>query len=161
MKKLSYIAELLMKRKRTEKSKYKHESTGDHCTCAAYVAEIMCRKNAENKNQGSLPYKFWNKKPWDWTFKKQLWAATKLIKKYSEEAVVKAINSNEFKRIFSLNHPSADGIIKKYQAIVEEQSKPGQKIEVKKDPSTRKKSYGKKSSLNKLRNIKNGKKESD
>ena len=53
---------MIEKRKRTDKSKYKHESTGDHCTCAAYVAEIMCRKNAENKNEGSLPYKFWNKK---------------------------------------------------------------------------------------------------
>ena len=44
-----------MARKRTEKSKYRHESTGDYCTCAAYVAEIMCKRNAENKNVGSLP----------------------------------------------------------------------------------------------------------
>ena len=43
-------------RKRTEKSKYKHQSTGEHCTCAAYIAEIMCMKYAQFKNKGSLPY---------------------------------------------------------------------------------------------------------
>ena len=88
------------KRRRTEKSKYKHESTGDHCTCAAYVAEIMCKRNAESKNEGSLPYKFWSKKPWNWTFKRQLFAANKLLKKYSEEALVKAVGSSEFRGIF-------------------------------------------------------------
>ena len=74
-KKHSYV---MAKRKRTEKSKYKHQSTGDHCTCAAYVAEIMCMKYAEYKNVGSLPFKFWSVKPWDWTFKKQLIAANKI-----------------------------------------------------------------------------------
>ena len=68
------------KRKRSNKSKYKHESTGDYCTCAQYVAAIMCQRNAERKNQGSLPYKFWNKKPWDWTYKKQLFVANKVLK---------------------------------------------------------------------------------
>ena len=95
----------MKKRKRTTKSKYKHESTGDYCTCAAYVAEIMCKRNAERKNQGSLPHKFWNKKPWDWTFKKQMFAANKILKeqKITEQALVKAIHSDEFKSIFSQN----------------------------------------------------------
>ena len=148
------------KRKRTEKSKYKHESTGDHCTCAAYVAEIMCRKNAENKNQGSLPYKFWNKKPWDWTFKRQLIAANRLIKKFSEAAIVKAVNSSEFRGVFSLNHPKVVSVLTKYQLLLDkEKSKPKQNIEVKKNPSRRKKSYGKKNLLDKLRKIENGQEE--
>ena len=97
----------MKKRKRTEKSKYKHQSTGEYCTCAAYVAEMMCMRNAENKNQGSLPYKFWSKKPWDWTFKRQMIAANRILKdhKISEQALVKAILSDDFKGIFSLNHP--------------------------------------------------------
>jgi len=152
----------MIKRKRTEKSKYKHESTGDHCTCAAYVAEIMCRRNAESKNQGSLPYKFWNRKPWDWTFKKQLYAANNLIKCFSEEAIVKAINSDEFRGIFSLNHPKVIGIIKKYQLLLdEEKAKPKQEVEVKKDAQVRKKSYGGKNILNKLRKIENGEETED
>lgn len=148
------------KRKRTEKSKYKHESTGDFCTCAAYVAEIMCRNNAENRNEGSLPYKFWNKKPWDWTFKRQLLIANKLVKEFSEEAVVKAINSPEFKRIFSLNHPSTKSIIKKYQSLIDQEaSRPKQEIEYVEKPQHRKASYGssKGNILQKLRNIENGK----
>jgi len=147
----------MAKRKRTEKSKYKHESTGDHCTCAAYVAEIMCKRNAENKNVGSLPYKFWNKKPWDWTFKKQLWAAGKLLKDFSEEALVKAIHSNDFKGIFSLNHPKVVGIISKYELLLsKEKDKPKQEININNNASTRKKSFGGKNILNKLRKIENG-----
>src|SRR5210317_1370210 len=122
------------KRQRSEKSKYKHLTTGDYCTCSQYVAAIMCQRNAENKNEGSLPYKFWNKKPWDWTYKKQLFKANSILKNYSEEALVKAIESPEFRSIFSLNHPSVIGIIKKYELQIEEQkSKPKQEIEVKKN----------------------------
>jgi len=147
----------MKKRERTEKSKYKHESTGDYCTCAAYVAEIMCKRNAENKNVGSLPYKFWSKKPWDWTFKKQLWAAGKILKNYSEEALVKAIHSNDFKGIFSLNHPKVSGIISKFELLLsKEREKESQEIEVIKNPKARKKSYGGKNILNKLRKIENG-----
>jgi hypothetical protein len=147
----------MKQRKRSEKSKYKHESTGDYCTCAAYVAEIMCRKNAENKNVGSLPHKFWNKKPWNWTFKKQLWAAQKILKDYDEAVLVKAINSTDFNGIFSLNHPKVVGILRKYKLLLEEQnSKPKQEIQAKENPSVRKKSYGKKNLLNKLRNLQNG-----
>jgi len=148
------------KRKRTEKSKYKHESTGDHCTCAAYVAEIMCKKNAENKNVGSLPYKFWNKKPWDWTFKKQLWAAQKILKDYDEAVLVRAVSSQDFYGIFSLNHPKVVGILRKYELLlVEENSKPKQEIDTKKNPKVRNKSYGKKNLFNKLRNLENGEEE--
>tara|TARA_Y100000004_G_scaffold190579_2_gene247944 strand:+ start:319 stop:774 length:456 start_codon:yes stop_codon:yes gene_type:complete len=149
-----------MKRQRTEKSKYRHASTGDYCTCAQYVAAIMCQRNAENKNEGSLPYKFWNKKPWDWTYKKQLFKANSILKNYSEEALVKAIESPEFKGIFSLNHPKVIGIIKKYELQIEEQkSKPKQEIEVKKNAKTRKKSYGGKNLLKKLRKLENGEEE--
>lgn len=149
-----------MKRKRTEKSKYKHMSTGDHCTCAAYVAEILCIRKAEIENKGSLPYKFWNKKPWDWTFKRQLLVATNILKEYSEAALVKAIHSDEFKGIFSLNNPRALTIIKKYEKIIQEEIDKNQKLEVIEQAQTRKTTYGKKSSLNKLRSLeKDGKKD--
>lgn len=149
----------MKKRQRTEKSRYKHESTGEYCTCAAYVAEQLCRKNAENKNQGSLPYKFWNKKPWNWTFKRQIFLANKLLKKYSEEALVRAILSDDFKRIFSLNHPSAEGIVSKYDKIISQQKQSNQTIEVVKDAKFRTKKFGKRNSLSKLKEIENGKKE--
>ena len=112
------------------------------------------------RNTGSLPYKFWNKKPWDWTYKKQLFKANSILKNYSEEALVKAIESPEFKGIFSLNHPKVIGIIKKYELQIEDQkSKPKQEIEVKKNAKTRKKSYGGKNLFNKLRKLENGEEE--
>tara|TARA_R100000808_G_scaffold24652_1_gene57380 strand:- start:267 stop:728 length:462 start_codon:yes stop_codon:yes gene_type:complete len=153
---------MLKKRKRSDKSRYKHKTTGDHCTCAAYIAEIMCLRNAENKNKGSLPYKFWNKKPWNWTFKRQLLAATRLLKEYPEEVLVKAVDSPEFSRIFSLNSPRALPIIKKYN--IEHQNSQGkekQELDIKEEATTRKKSFGNKSKLDKLRSIERGEKESE
>ena len=153
---------MLKKRKRSNKSRYKHKTTGDHCTCAAYIAEIMCLRNAQNKNEGSLPYKFWNKKPWNWTFKRQLLAATKLLKEYPEEVLVKAVDSPEFSRIFSLNNPKALPIIKKYNVEYQNsQKKEKQELDVKEKATTRKKSFGSKSKLDKLRSIERGEKESE
>ena len=149
----------MKKRKRTEKSKYKHETTGDHCTCAAYVAEIMCIRNSEKKNEGSLPYKFWNQKPWDWTFQRQLISANNLLKKYSEAALVKAIHSPEFRGVFSLNHPKVVGVIKKYQLLLDGQATKKQDIKVQKDAKHQSKKYGKKNIFKTLRDIEHGKEE--
>jgi hypothetical protein len=150
----------MTKRKRTEKSKYKHQSTGDHCTCSSYLAELMCLRLAEYKNEGNLTYKFWNKKPWDWTFKQQMFAANDLIKKYGEKAVVKAVMNQ--KSIFSLkNKRLISEINKQIKLIEQEKEKPIQELDVKKEAKTRKKSYGKKSGLNKLRGLDSGKKESE
>jgi len=152
------------KRKRSNKRKYKHQSTGDYCTCAAYVAEIMCRRNAEHKNKGSLPYKFWSKKPWDWTFKRQMIAANKIMKdhKISEQALVRAISSKEFDSIFSLNHPKAIAIIKKYQLIENQKSSKNQEIEHKKNAKHRTKKFGKKKNIFKrLKDIEDGEEKED
>lgn len=150
----------MTKRKRTDKSKYKHQTTGDHCTCAAYLAEMMCLRLAEYKNEGNLTYKFWNKKPWDWTFKQQMFAANNLIKKYGEKAVVRAaVNQTS---IFSLKNKRLISEINKQISLIEqEKNKPSQELDVKKEAKTRKKSYGKKSGINKLRGLDNGKKESE
>ena len=143
----------MTKRKRTQKSKYKHQTTGDYCTCAAYVAEIMCIRNAENKNEGSLPYKFWNKKPWNWTFKCQVMIALRLLKKYDETALIKAIHSPRLSKIFSLNNKKVLPVLKKYQSIVEKESDKKQDLELKQNATHRKKTYGKQSQLNKLRSL--------
>ena len=141
------------KRKRTQKSKYKHQTTGDYCTCAAYVAEIMCIRNAEHKNEGSLPYKFWNKKPWNWTFKRQLMVARKLIKKYSETALIQAIHCHKLKSTFSLNNKRVLPVLKQCQKSIDKEQSKKQELNVKQNPVNRKKTYGKKSALNKLRSI--------
>jgi len=152
----------MKKRARTEKSKYKHQSTGDHCTCAAYVAEIMCMRNAEHKNQGSLPFKFWNIKPWNWTFKRQVYVANKLIKDYSDTALVKAIHSQEFFGIFSLNNPKVIPIIKKFHLMEEEAAKHEKQIlDVRPVAKPRKTTFGKRSKFNQLRELDANQEEED
>ncbi len=155
---------IMSKKKRSNKRKYKHESTGDYCTCAAYVAEIMCKKKAEFSNKGSLSFKFWSKPPWDWTFKRQMIAANKILKDHriSETALVKAINSKEFGTIFSLNHPKAMTIIKKYQLMEDNKSNQEQKIDHKKEAKHRDKRFGKKKNIFKrLKDIENGEEKED
>jgi hypothetical protein len=149
-----------MPRKRSEKRKYKHVTTGDYCTCAAYIAEAMCLRKAEYNGISGLPFKFWNVKPWDWTFKRQMLLANKLIKEFGEACVVKAINGPEFKKIFSLNNPSVKKILANYKLIVDSQQasiKPEVEV-VKEEIVVRTKTFGKKTSLMKLREL-DGKKE--
>ena len=64
-------------------------------------------------------------------------------------------------KIFSLKNKRAIPIIKKYNNIIKkEKEQEAQKLDVKEDAETRKKSFGKKSNLNKLRGLKfDGKKE--
>ena len=150
----------MTKRKRTEKSKYKHQSTGDYCTCASYLAELMCLRLAEHKNEGKLGYKFWNKKPWDWTFKQQLFTANALVKKYGEVAVVKAVNSPYLSKVFSLKNKRVVPEITRQLKLIKENEDKKQELDIKEEPKTRKKAYGKKSKLNKLRGL-DGKKESE
>lgn len=150
----------MKKRQRTDKSKYKHNSTGDYCTCAAYLAEMMCLRLAEHKNEGNLTHKFWNKKPWDWTFKQQLFTANSLISKYGEVAVVKAVTSPSLAKVFSLKNKRVIPEINRQLKLIKDQSDKKQDLEVKEKPSVRKSTYGKKSKLNKLRGLDNGKKES-
>ncbi len=150
----------MTKRKRTEKSKYKHQSTGDYCTCASYLAELMCLRLAEHKNEGKLGYKFWNKKPWDWTFKQQLFTANTLVKKYGESAVVKAVNSPYLSKVFSLKNKRVVPEINRQLKLIKDNEDKKQELDVKEEAKTRKKTYGKKSKLNKLRGLE-GKKESE
>lgn len=154
LKKRSYMT----KRDRSDKSRYKHQSTGDYCTCAAYLAEMMCLRLAQKKGVSGLSYKFWNKKPWDWTFKKQLFSANSLIKQYGEKAVLRAVVKME--SVFSLNNKRILTEIKKQLSLIDKEEKKEDTLEVKKDAVQRKKTYGKKTGLNKLRGL-DGKKESE
>lgn len=151
----------MTKRQRTEKRKYKHTTTGDYCTCAAYIAEMMCLRLAEYKKISGLAFKFWNNKPWDWTFKRQMMVANKLIKEYGESLIIKSLNSNELKGIFSLTHPKVRQILEKNKLSFKEiELKPVEKIET--NVATRNTAFGKKSQLSKLRKLdgKNSEKES-
>ena len=142
----------------TDKSRYKSPSSGDYITCAQYVAEVMCSRMAEKENVGSQAHKFWNLPKWKKHYQYQVVLANRLVKKYPEAAIVKAINSPECKRMYSLRFPPLESIIQKYQKIIERQSQDSTTIEVREDASRRSRRYGKRTSLQKLRDI-DGKKE--
>ena len=83
----------------TDKSKYRSKYTPNnkYITCAQYVAEIMCERQAQ-KNMSDLPIKFWDTKKWKGQFFVQVREAQKLISKYGDgnNMFQKAINSGLF-----------------------------------------------------------------
>jgi len=118
--------------------KYKSISTGQPCNGAQYIAEMVCIRKSEKENKGSLAYKFWNRGD---DYKTQIRAASKLIKKYSEEAVLKYLNSPRGKNVYSLGflHKSKkfvinldfvkEGVEKAQKEIDEQANKPKRVVE--------------------------------
>ena len=149
-----------MAKERSDKSKYVSPSTGEYCTCSQYIAEIMCTRMAQKENEGTQAYKFWNTKKWKKTYSFQVILANRLASKYDCAAIVKAINSNELKNVYSLRYPNIERVIEKYQKIIESENRNRTIIDVQDKPKSRSSSYGKKNSLKRLRNI-DGKKEED
>lgn len=87
----------------SETHKYKHIHTGEYCTFEAYVAEYLILRRAEAFKEPRPAYKFWTKGDKLYpAFIRQLKAAVKLRKKYSEETILGAIKSSYFEKIFFL-----------------------------------------------------------
>ena len=87
-----------MAKNKSDSSRYKSPSTGDYCTSAQYVAELMCQRMAEKSNEGSLAYKFWNTSKWKKTYQLQVIEANRLTNKYDDRAVVAALNTSRGKK---------------------------------------------------------------
>ena len=150
----------IMVKKRTENSNYISPSTGEYCTCAQYIAEIMCNRMAQKENEGTQAYKFWNTKKWKKTYSYQIILAHRLIKKFDCSAIIKAINSKELKHVYSLGYPKLDQVILKYQKIIEQQKADSTTINIQDAPKKRSSSFGSKSKLQRLRGL-DGKREEE
>jgi hypothetical protein len=155
-------------KEQSEKYKYKHIHTGEYCTFEAYVAEYIVLRRAERLNLGKPSYKFWTKGcPEHWLWIKQLNAARELSKKYSEEAVLSFIKSDDFKKFLLIGiqkgkgrgwqvNPAIIPLLEKHQKIIDqdklkiEQSK---QIEISDTQETRQVFKKKVSGINKLRGI--------
>ena len=88
-----------MAQKRSKVSRFKSPSTGEYCTIAQYIAEILMQRKAEKDNVGSLPYKFWNKQQKK-AYTRQVQNVNKLIGEFGEKRVYDyQINKN--KRVYS------------------------------------------------------------
>ena len=85
--------------RRSKVSRFKSPSTGEYCTIAQYIAEILMQRKAEKDNVGSLPYKFWNKQQKK-AYTRQVQNVNKLIGEFGEKRVYDyLINKN--KRVYS------------------------------------------------------------
>ena len=81
--------------------KYKHQTTGEHCTFAAYLAEYLIWRREEAFRNPKPPYKFWSKgEKLHLQFMRQVRAANKLLKKFDEKTILGAVNSPHFNNIY-------------------------------------------------------------
>ena len=142
-----------MAQERTSLSKYKSPSTGDYCTGAQYIAEMMCQRMAEKNNEGSLAYKFWNTEKWQKTYQLQIIAANRLVDKYDERAIIAALKSREGKKIYSLRFPNLEDMIKRQESVLKKND--GKTIVAKPESAESKprKPFGEKSRVQKLRDL--------
>lgn len=99
-------------------SKY---SNGKAVSAAQYITEIICEKKAQ-LNKQDLHYRFWTNKEWEKFYRDQIATANKLLKKYSDTAVVRALNSSKAQKIYSLRAPFLIPIIESEEQIFKNQN---------------------------------------
>lgn len=147
-----------MSKQRTEISKYKSPSTGDFCTSAQYVAEIICQKQATHEKVGTLPYKFWNLPKWKKIYIRQVSLANKLIKEYGEEPVIKFVKSKNGSKTISLGARNVKKDIEKIKYALDNAPKHVTIEVIKVEPLEfrPRKSFGTKTLIQKLKEIENG-----
>lgn len=158
-----------MDQKKENAQKYKSSSTGNPCTAAQYIAELVCTRKRNKDNTGSLPYKFWNNSHKE-EYEIQIRVANKIIKKYGEEALMHFLNKGSGTKTYSLGflHSSKkfvliskfveNGILESVKIIEEQSSRPKKIIEVTEDGLTYTKRTKKNNNtlLNKIRKAENG-----
>lgn len=88
-------------------SKY---SNGKEVTSAQYITEIICEKKAKSSSK-DVHYRFWVTKEWASYYRNQIPAANKLLKKYSDTAIIRALNDQRASKIYSLRAPHLIPII--------------------------------------------------
>lgn len=95
-------------------SKY---SNGKLVSAAQYITEIICENKAKLTGQ-DLHYKFWINKIWSAYYRNQIGTANKLLEKYSETSIVRALNTREASKIYSLRAPHLIPIIEQQEQIL-------------------------------------------
>jgi hypothetical protein len=132
-------------------SKY---SNGKYVSQAQYITEIICENKAV-KDKTDLHYKFWTTKKWSSFFRNQIATAHKLLENYQPNAIIKALTSNEGKKIYSLRAPHLKEIIEKKVLEIENENKKLTKTYNRSTDITFKKNITNNNILSKLRNLDN------
>ena len=136
---------------------YKHKTTGQECNAAQYIAEMVCLREAEKKRVGRPAYALWNTESWKKKFKSQVTQAYKLLKKYSDKAIINALNSYKGKSIYSLRVKFLEPIIQNEQRKLDKvDSREIKEVEYKDNTLEKpRKPFGKKGKLSRLKDLEN------
>lgn len=102
------------------RSKYCNE--GKVVKTPQYLAELMCEREARQKNV-ELPDRFWQKDKWNTIFRRHITQCNRLLKMFSEEAVVKAFQDERTQDFTSFGNPRYKTIIREHEKKLEAQRK--------------------------------------
>ena len=145
-----------MSKQRTDISKYRSPSTGDYCTAAQYIAEIICQRIADKDKIGTLAYKFWNQPKWKKTYIRQVSLANKLIKEYGND-FVRFIKSKSGSKIISLGTKDIRKKFEMFRSNLTEEKPIEVKEPQEKAVFTSRRSFGSKTMFSKIKEIDNDK----
>lgn len=137
-----------------KKTRYNSRYSDKTVTAAQYITELICEHKAIIDKK-DLYYKFWNNKEWSKFFRNQVTTANKLITKYGDKAIIRALNDCRCKRIFSLRAPSLIKIIEEKLKEVESENQVLTKEFSRTDNKSYRKNKTKKNILDKLEDIDN------
>jgi len=105
-------------KKKRYPSKY---SNGKTVTAAQYITELICEKMAK-KDKKDLHYRFWVSPEWEKYYRNQIASAHALLKKYTDTAIIRALNNPKSERIYSLRAPHLPAIIEHEQMVLDTQN---------------------------------------
>ena len=104
-------------------NKYISKYSNDKPVCAAkYITELVCERKAL-KDKKDLHYRFWLSKEWANFFRNKIGTAYKLLKTYSDKAIVNALLTPKGKSIYSLRAPHLIAIIEQEETKLKSQNK--------------------------------------
>jgi hypothetical protein len=105
-------------------SKY---SNGKSVTAAQYITELICEKMAK-KDKKDLHYRFWVTPELEKYYRNQIASAHALLKKYSDTAVIRALNNPKTEKIYSLRAPHLPAIIEQEQHSLDNENQTLSKV---------------------------------
>jgi hypothetical protein len=130
-------------------SKY---SNNKPVSAAQYITELICEKLAKIENK-DLHYKFWLNKEWSMYYRNQIASAHKLLKKYPDVAIIRALANPKASKIYSLRAPHLVSIIEQEEQKLNSLASQQTKINIRKTDVEFRKNNSKSNIISKLKDL--------
>lgn len=99
-----------------EQKKYISRLTGKETKASQFLTEIAVKRQAD-KQRKFLSAQFWKDPLWKTVYTQQIAAASRLLRFYSVEEILTALESKEGNWIYSLSFKGLVDIINKYKTV--------------------------------------------